>query len=354
MVDFSRIQKELKEIERDKASGVQVIIKDGNLQRLVGIVPGPKDTPYESGLFKVEIELASQYPFVPPKMRFTTKVWHPNVSSQSGAICLDILKDQWVAGAPRAARPAPHPCPPSPHALHTPRCAARASTQAAEPRPDGGACAPARRPAGAALLTPPSPPPRPRCRWSPALTLKTALLSLQALLASPQPDDPQDAVVAKQYISDRSTFDATAKYWSETFANPNQSAPEEKVRAGRWGVARCWHWRLRLGRRSWCALCRWPRGWHGALDGTGAGGTACSCRRHCRRRAVPPPQLGPQFGPPALTPPGSRVPTLRSALLRPQVQMIVEMGFSRELAIQALQAADGDESAALESLLGGS
>ena len=30
-------------------------------------------------------------------MRFKTKVWHPNVSSQSGAICLDILKDQWAA-----------------------------------------------------------------------------------------------------------------------------------------------------------------------------------------------------------------------------------------------------------------
>ena len=53
---------------------------------------------------------------------------HPNISSQSGAICLDILKDQ----------------------------------------------------------------------WSPALTLKTALLSVQALLSAPEPDDPQDAVVAQQ------------------------------------------------------------------------------------------------------------------------------------------------------------
>jgi len=35
-------------------------------------------------------------------------------------------------------------------------------------------------------------------QWSPALTLKTALLSVQSLLASPQPDDPQDAVVAEQ------------------------------------------------------------------------------------------------------------------------------------------------------------
>ena len=54
-------------------------------------------------------------------MRFRSKVWHPNVSSANGAICLDILKDN----------------------------------------------------------------------WSPALTLKTALLSLQALLASPEPGDPQ-------------------------------------------------------------------------------------------------------------------------------------------------------------------
>ena len=48
-------------------------------------------------------------------------------------------------------------------------------------------------------------------QWSPALTLKTALLSLQALLSSPQPDDPQDAVVAKQYLSDLPTFEKTAR-----------------------------------------------------------------------------------------------------------------------------------------------
>ncbi len=32
-------------------------------------------------------------------------------------------------------------------------------------------------------------------QWSPALTLKTTLLSVQALLSATQPDDPQDAVV---------------------------------------------------------------------------------------------------------------------------------------------------------------
>ena len=54
-------------------------------------------------------------------MRFDTKIWHPNISSVTGAICLDILKDQWAA----------------------------------------------------------------------AMTLRTVLLSIQALLAAPEPDDPQ-------------------------------------------------------------------------------------------------------------------------------------------------------------------
>jgi len=82
-----------------------------------------------------------------------TNVWHPNISSASGAICLDVLKDQ----------------------------------------------------------------------WSPALTIKTALLSLQALLSTPEPNDPQDAVVAKQYLTDKSDFDRTAKQWTELYAHQDQA-----------------------------------------------------------------------------------------------------------------------------------
>jgi len=55
-------------------------------------------------------------------------------------------------------------------------------------------------------------------QWSPALTIKTALLSLQALLCSPEPGDPQDAEVAKMYVQDRDNFDRTAKFWTETYA----------------------------------------------------------------------------------------------------------------------------------------
>ena len=89
------------------------------------------------------------YPFSPPEMKFLTKIWHPNVSSATGYICLDILKDA----------------------------------------------------------------------WSPALTIKTALLSLQALLSAAEPTDPQDAVVAEMYLRNRAEYDAKAKEWTALYAN---------------------------------------------------------------------------------------------------------------------------------------
>ncbi|MFS8000615.1 putative ubiquitin-conjugating enzyme E2, UBA-like superfamily, Ubiquitin-associated [Helianthus anomalus] len=160
MLDFGRVQKELQECNKDiNLSGISVNPKFDNLINLIGSIPGPVATPYEGGTFKIDIDLPDAYPFEPPRMKFATKVWHPNISSQSGAICLDILKDQ----------------------------------------------------------------------WSPALTLKTALLSIQALLSAPEPDDPQDAVVAQQYLKDYQTFASTARYWTESFAKTSSLGVDEKV-----------------------------------------------------------------------------------------------------------------------------
>ena len=57
------------------------------------------------------------------------------------------------------------------------------------------------------------------CCRAAAMTLRTVLLSLQALLAAAEPDDPQDAVVAQQYKEHYEIFRRTALHWTSTFAN---------------------------------------------------------------------------------------------------------------------------------------
>lgn len=85
----TRIRKELDEVSKDDGtSGVTATMCDGNNRHLLGRIKGSAGTPYEGGIFQIDIEIPTQYPFVPPKMKFLTKIWHPNISSQTGAICL--------------------------------------------------------------------------------------------------------------------------------------------------------------------------------------------------------------------------------------------------------------------------
>lgn len=84
-----RLIKELKEVSKNDTSGVKATpVVAENLRHLLGTVEGPSGTVYEGGVFEVDIEIGKQYPFEPPKMKFITKIYHPNISSQTGAICL--------------------------------------------------------------------------------------------------------------------------------------------------------------------------------------------------------------------------------------------------------------------------
>ena len=86
----TRLSKELIEVGKDdETSGVKAVpMNPDNPRRLKGTIKGPEGTPYDGGVFTIHIDIPKQYPFEPPKMKFDTKIWHPNISSQTGAICL--------------------------------------------------------------------------------------------------------------------------------------------------------------------------------------------------------------------------------------------------------------------------
>jgi len=164
-IAIQRIKREFKEVVKSEEvakCAIRIDLLNDSWTQLKGEIAGPPDTPYKWGNFKLEIVVPESYPFNPPKVRFLTKIWHPNISSVTGAICLDILKDQWAA----------------------------------------------------------------------AMTLRTVLLSLQALLSAAEPDDPQDAVVARQYKDQPSIFRSTAQYWTGVYAGgPTQNSDyDQKVR----------------------------------------------------------------------------------------------------------------------------
>jgi len=54
------------------------------------IIIGPADTLYEGGIFRARLSFPEDYPLSPPKMRFITPMWHPNIYSD-GAVCISIL-----------------------------------------------------------------------------------------------------------------------------------------------------------------------------------------------------------------------------------------------------------------------
>eukprot|EP00162_Nutomonas_longa_P012090 comp20904_c0_seq1/m.43526 comp20904_c0_seq1/g.43526 ORF comp20904_c0_seq1/g.43526 comp20904_c0_seq1/m.43526 type:complete len:160 (-) comp20904_c0_seq1:1337-1816(-) len=89
-----RIQKELAEISLDPPCNCSAGPKGDSLYEWMSTIVGPPGSPYANGTFFLDITFPAEYPFKPPKVVFRTKIYHCNINS-TGAICLDILKDNW-------------------------------------------------------------------------------------------------------------------------------------------------------------------------------------------------------------------------------------------------------------------
>ena len=123
-------------------------VDETNLFSWWATIDGPKNSPYQGGVFRFEIDFSTEYPFKPPKLRCVTKIFHPNISL-AGSVCVDILKSG---------------------------------------------------------------------KWSPAITVRTLLLSLISLLTSPNSDDPMNVEAGDLYDQDRSTYYDKAVEWTRLYA----------------------------------------------------------------------------------------------------------------------------------------
>jgi ubiquitin-conjugating enzyme E2 D/E len=64
----------------------------------IATINGPDEMPYTNSVFELDIVFPSDYPFKPPHIHFMTKMFHPNIQSQDGNICLDTLSYNWSPG----------------------------------------------------------------------------------------------------------------------------------------------------------------------------------------------------------------------------------------------------------------
>ena len=92
---LKRIQKDLNDLENEPVINCSAgPIDKNNLYEWEATIIGPSNSPYAGGIFNLRIGFNDKYPFKPPKVKFTTKIYHPTIDGL-GNICLDILNVNW-------------------------------------------------------------------------------------------------------------------------------------------------------------------------------------------------------------------------------------------------------------------
>lgn len=89
-----RLNKELRDITADPPTGCSASMVGEDIFSWRAFIEGPPESPYEGGVFELNLQFPTDYPFKPPKVHFVTKIYHCNINA-TGSICLDILREQW-------------------------------------------------------------------------------------------------------------------------------------------------------------------------------------------------------------------------------------------------------------------
>jgi ubiquitin-conjugating enzyme E2 D/E len=147
------LTKQLKEMENDPPPLCEARPVDSSKDMFnwIGSIRGPEGSPFQAGIFYLTIHFPTDFPFKPPRIRFTTRVYHPNISPQ-GDICLDTLHD----------------------------------------------------------------------KWSPALSIRTILLSICSLLTDPNPEHGLDNEILNVYRTNKTKYEENARDWTKKYAMGNE------------------------------------------------------------------------------------------------------------------------------------
>jgi len=89
-----RLMREINTLRTGPPEGIRISVSEEDMLDVTGIIAGPVDTPYEGGYFRIKFVFTEEFPAAPPKCRFLTRIFHPNVSS-AGEICVNTLKKDW-------------------------------------------------------------------------------------------------------------------------------------------------------------------------------------------------------------------------------------------------------------------
>ena len=158
-----RILAELKKVQTfdfsasDSAS-IDVEIDERDVTRWQVALSAPNDSLYAGGVFLLKLFFPPDYPHSPPELIFETPIYHPNIS-RKGLICLGILK-----------------------------------SSGSSPGSAGG--------------------------WSPQKSVVDIFTELFALLKNPNPDDPLEVRIAREFTSDPEKFRSEVRWWVKEHASP--------------------------------------------------------------------------------------------------------------------------------------
>eukprot|EP01024_Parvocaulis_polyphysoides_P010465 TRINITY_DN13581_c0_g1_i2.p1 TRINITY_DN13581_c0_g1~~TRINITY_DN13581_c0_g1_i2.p1 ORF type:complete len:334 (+),score=36.34 TRINITY_DN13581_c0_g1_i2:30-1004(+) len=89
-----RLMQDLRRMQKDPPPGTSCKLVKDNLREWSAVIVGPSNSPFQNRKFRLKITFTNSYPIQPPLVRFSTKIFHPNVY-RDGTICMDVLQGRW-------------------------------------------------------------------------------------------------------------------------------------------------------------------------------------------------------------------------------------------------------------------